>query len=87
MFILDIWKSCLPSSLVNLGMIESGQVGWVGRRMLRAEVVLWGGNANNGAYAGLVYPNSNNAWSNSNSNIGSRHTMKYYSILSLDLAS
>lgn len=55
--------------------------------MLRAEVVLWGGNANNGAIAGLVYPNSNNAWSNSNSNIGSRHTMKYYSILSLDLAS
>lgn len=55
--------------------------------MLRAEVVLWGGNANNGANAGLVYPNSNAAWSNSNSNIGSRHTMKYYSILSLDLAS
>jgi len=39
-------------------------------------VVYWGGNANNGANAGLGYANSNNGWSNSNSNIGSRHTMK-----------
>lgn len=32
----------------------------------------FGGNANNGANAGLVYANSNNAPSNSNANIGSR---------------
>lgn len=31
-----------------------------------------GGNANNGANAGLAYVNSNNAVSNSNTNIGSR---------------
>lgn len=37
-------------------------------------LLLWGGNANNGALCGLAYSNSNNAWSNSNSNIGSRHT-------------
>ncbi len=40
------------------------------------ELVLWGANANNGANAGLGYANSNNAWSNSNSNIGSR--LAYY---------
>ena len=33
---------------------------------------LLGGNANNGANAGLAYVNSNNAVSNSNTNIGSR---------------
>ncbi|EIY58938.1 hypothetical protein HMPREF1070_04402, partial [Bacteroides ovatus CL03T12C18] len=38
------------------------------------ELVLWGGNANNGANCGLAYANSNNDWSNSNANIGSRHT-------------
>ena len=42
---------------------------------MRAEVLIWGGNANNGANCGLAYANSNNAWSNSNANIGSRHTM------------
>ncbi len=39
------------------------------------ELVLWGGNANNGSNAGLGYANTNNAFSNSNANIGSRHTM------------
>lgn len=33
--------------------------------------MLFGGNANNGANAGLVYANSNNAPSNANANIGS----------------
>lgn len=37
-------------------------------------LVLWGGNANNGPNAGLGYGNSNNAWTNSNANIGARHT-------------
>jgi hypothetical protein len=40
----------------------------------RNRLVLWGGNANNGANCGLAYANSNNDWSNSNANIGSRHT-------------
>lgn len=44
---------------------------------MRAEVVYWGGNANNGANCGLAYANSNNAWSNSNANIGSRHTKEH----------
>jgi hypothetical protein len=35
---------------------------------------LFGGNSNNGANCGLAYANSNNAWSNSNSNISARHT-------------
>ena len=38
------------------------------------QLVLWGGNANNGANCGLAYANSNNDWSISNANIGSRHT-------------
>ena len=38
------------------------------------QLALWGGNANNGPKAGLGYANSNNAWSNTNANIGSRHT-------------
>ena len=36
---------------------------------------LFGGNSNNGANCGLAYANSNNAWSNSNSNISARHTL------------
>jgi hypothetical protein len=35
---------------------------------------LFGGNSNNGANCGLAYANSNNAWSNSNSNISARLT-------------
>ena len=34
--------------------------------------VLFSGNANNGANAGIVYANTNNAPSNTNANIGSR---------------
>ena len=41
---------------------------------------MFGGNANNGANDGLVYSNSNNAFSNTNSNIGSRHTLAEYAI-------
>ena len=37
-------------------------------------VLLVGGNSNNGANSGPFYANSNNAWSNANSNIGARHT-------------
>ena len=37
---------------------------------------LWGGNSNNGANCGLAYVNSNNAWTNSNSNNGARLTSK-----------
>ena len=35
--------------------------------------VLFGGNANNGANAGLSNANTNNAASNTNANIGSRN--------------
>lgn len=38
------------------------------------ELLLWGGNANNGTNAGLGYANSNNAFSNTNANYGSRLT-------------
>lgn len=38
------------------------------------QLVLWGGNANNGSNAGLAYANSQNAFSISNSNYGARHT-------------
>ena len=34
--------------------------------------VLFGGNANNGANAGLSYANTNNTASNTNANIGSQ---------------
>ena len=36
------------------------------------ELLNVGGNANNGAQCGLAYANSNNAFSNSNTNIGAR---------------
>ena len=35
---------------------------------------LFGGNSNNGSKCGLAYANSNNVWSNSNSNISARLT-------------
>lgn len=38
--------------------------------------VLFSGNANNGANAGLAYANSNNAPSNTNANIGSHLCLK-----------
>lgn len=44
----------------------------VGRQVLK--LWLFGGNSNNGANCGLAYANSNNAWSNSNSNISARLT-------------
>lgn len=40
------------------------------------KLLLWGGNANNGTNSGLGYANSNNAFSNSNANIGARQTLK-----------
>lgn len=43
--------------------------------MSEFEVLLVGGNSNNGANSGPFYANSNNAWSNANSNIGARHTI------------
>lgn len=46
---------------------------------------LWGGNANNGANSGLVYVNSNNAFSNANTNIGSRHTILMNNIKTIQL--
>lgn len=39
-----------------------------------SELWLFGGNSNNGSNCGLAYSNSNNAWSNSNSNISARLT-------------
>lgn len=36
---------------------------------------LFGGNSNNGSPCGLAYANSNNVWSNSNSNISARLTL------------
>jgi len=43
-------------------------------RCIGGELLLFGGYANNGSNCGLVYANSNNGWSNSNSNIGARTT-------------
>ena len=40
------------------------------------QLVLWGATAGDGAFAGLGYANSNNAWSSSSSTIGSR--LAYY---------
>jgi len=40
------------------------------------ELLNVGGNANNGAHCGLSNSNSNNAFSNSNTNIGAR--LKFY---------
>ena len=45
-------------------------------RQKEYRLLLWGGNANNGANCGLVYSNSNNAWTNAWTNIGSRHTIQ-----------
>jgi hypothetical protein len=40
------------------------------------ELLIDGGNADNGSQCGLAYVNSNNAFSNSNANIGAR--LKFY---------
>lgn len=40
-----------------------------------AKLWLFGGNSNNGSNCGLAYANSNNAWTNANSNISARLTM------------
>ena len=42
----------------------------------RNRLVLWGGNAYNGASCGLACANSNNAWSYSAADIGSRLAVK-----------
>ena len=42
------------------------------KKVVRCRGVLFGGNANNGANAGFVYANTNNAASNTNANIGSQ---------------
>lgn len=42
----------------------------------RSRGVLFSGNANNGANAGLAYANSNNTPSNTNANIGSHLCLK-----------
>ena len=42
----------------------------------RQGLLLWGGNANNGTNSGLGYANSNNAFSNSNANIGGSPNFK-----------
>ena len=42
----------------------------------RKLLLLWGGYAYNGTNSGLGYANSNNAFSNSNANIGARQTLK-----------
>lgn len=44
-----------------------------------AKLFLVGGNSNNGANSSLVYVNSNNAFSNSNTNRGARNDNKYHS--------
>ena len=38
----------------------------------RNQLVLWGGDASNGAYCGLAYADSRNAWSYSSASLGSR---------------
>ena len=42
----------------------------------RNQLVLWGGNANHGAYCGLAYASSYNDWSYSNASFGSRLAVK-----------
>ena len=42
------------------------------------QVLLWGGNANNGSSDGIAYSNSDLGWSNANSNIGARHTLNFF---------
>lgn len=42
------------------------------KRQQIVELLNVGGNANNGAQCGISYANSNNAFSNSNTNIGAR---------------
>ena len=46
----------------------------VGRMVIK--LWLFGGNSNNGSNCGLAYANSNNVWSNSNSNISARLTLR-----------
>lgn len=41
----------------------------------KKQLVCWGGNANCGAYAGLAYADSGNAWSGASSAVGSRLAM------------
>ena len=48
------------------------------KRRYTVELLNVGGNANNGANCGVSYANSNNAFSNSNTNIGAR--LKFYTI-------
>jgi len=57
------------------GGATSGWCDYFYQNKATGQLCLWGGNANNGSNAGLSYLNSNNAWSNSNANIGSRHTI------------
>ena len=45
------------------------------KRQHTVELLIVGSNANNGSQAGLGYVNSNNAWSNTNTNIGARLTL------------
>lgn len=52
-------------SIANRLAVAGGKVG---------KVWIWGGNSNNGSSCGLGCSNSNNAWSNSNSNISARIT-------------
>lgn len=42
----------------------------------RNQLVLWGGTANDGAYCGLACADSNNGWSDSLADIGSRLAVK-----------
>lgn len=42
----------------------------------RCELLLWGGNACDGSFCGLVYSNSNLGWADSNSNFGARLALK-----------
>lgn len=46
---------------------------------------MFGGNANNGANAGLAYANSNNVPSNANANIGSHLCLDTYYIIDIKL--
>lgn len=48
------------------------------KRQHTVELLIVGSNANNGSQCGLSYANSNNAFSNSNDNIGAR--LKIYTI-------
>ena len=59
--------------------LRSSPKAWFFDILVVCPVLLVGGNANNGANAGFVYSNANNAPSNANANIGSQLSFQNFS--------